>query len=795
MKNLRILDCTLRDGGYYNSWDFDYELVSEYLDCLGNSGIDIVEIGFRSSNSAGFSGPYKYSLDNFLEGLNFGDMTVAVMINAAEYTTRDGEADCSLLGDVFQNADSSPVDLVRIAVDLEEYSIAKDLCDLLRGLGYTTCINLMKAGGKSKQLIHKAVASIAKWGTIDTLYFADSLGNMAPKEVNQLAAWILELWDRPLGFHSHNNKGLALVNCLAALDAGVTWIDSTILGMGRGAGNVATESLLTELTLIDSEDRFSAESLYPILVKFQSLLEEYKWGPSVWYQFAANNNIHPTYVQQILSDGRYNTQQIAQIMKGLSRSNSSSFSQAILRSVLYGGVDVKQSSESALRRIFEGRNVLLLGNGRTRQKYGKQIAFFAEHYNCVVVALNFSSDLNLVPDVVAISHELRLLFEQAEIVSSKKVLLMPANTASNVEALDGISDDRLLKYGLTLSQDKLRFSAAGCELPAPLSLMFALCAVSAGNAKEIFLAGCDGTEGRAEDKHYINRSLEEYFRAEGRRPVTAITPTDYQVPQGCLFSTTPIDRTYLVVIPARYASTRFPGKPLVKVWQDKTLLELVWDQCVSAVGSENVVIATDDERIRQYCDLNKLNVVMTSNECLTGTDRVAEVAKQIRRKYYINVQGDEPLVQPSDILKVLDTCFSSPGAVVNAKCRVNSSALFDQTVPKVVCDSGGRLLYISRSGIPGRKEVAERDGSVSDELERQVCIYGFEMQHLTHYGVGKTKSKLESSEDIEILRLLESGQEVVMVDAHETEIAVDTPDDLEKLKRIFAETGRTTQKC
>ena len=795
MKNLRILDCTLRDGGYYNSWDFDDELVDEYLDCLANSGVHIVEIGFRSKNSEGFSGPYKFSLDHFLEGLNFRDMTVAVMINAAEFVTQDGEADSLSLLDVFQKVDSSPVDLVRVAVDLETYSTAKGLCDLLSGLGYTTCINLMKAGGKSKQLVHQTVASIAKWGTIDTLYFADSLGNMAPKEVKQLAVWILELWDKPLGFHSHNNKGLALVNCLAAIDAGVSWIDSTILGMGRGAGNVASESLLTELTLTDNEDQFSAESLYPILVKFQGLLAEYKWGPNVWYQFAANNNIHPTYVQQILCDDRYNTQQIAQIMKGLARSNSGSFSQAILRTVLYGKADNKQSSESALRQIFDGRNVLLLGNGSTRNKYSKQIAFFAEHYNCVSVALNFSSDLDLVPDVVAISHELRFLFEQAEIISSKKVVLIPANTAGNVELLDGISNDRLLKYGLTLSQDKLRFSAAGCELPAPLSLIFALCAASAGNAKEIFLAGCDGTEGIAEDKDYINRSLEEYFRVDGRRPVTAITPTDYRVPQGCLFSKTPIDRSFLVVIPARYASTRFPGKPLVKVLHDKTLLELVWDQCVSAVGSENVVVATDDERIRQYCDLNQLNVVMTSSECLTGTDRVAEVAKQIRRKHYINVQGDEPLVHPSDILKVLDTCFSSPGAVVNAKCRVTRPAFFDQTVPKVVCDASGRLLYISRSGIPGQKQIGDNDANASSGLERQVCIYGFEMQHLAYYGVGKTKSKLESSEDIEILRLLENGQDVVMVDAHETEIAVDTPEDLEKLKQIFAKTGRIAQTC
>ena len=110
---------------------------------------------------------------------------------------------------------------------------------------------------------------------------------------------------------------------------------------------------------------------------------------------------------------------------------------------------------------------------------------------------------------------------------------------------------------------------------------------------------------------------------------------------------------YIVVIPARYDSTRLPGKPLVDI-AGKPMIQRVYEQCIRAVESNRVYVATDDDRIRSVCESFGAKVVMTSSQCLTGTDRVAEVSRKIDARYYINVQGDEPIFNPADIKLLVD---------------------------------------------------------------------------------------------------------------------------------------------
>ena len=108
--------------------------------------------------------------------------------------------------------------------------------------------------------------------------------------------------------------------------------------------------------------------------------------------------------------------------------------------------------------------------------------------------------------------------------------------------------------------------------------------------------------------------------------------------------------SFLLVIPARYSSKRFPGKPLKKI-NGKEMISHVWEKCIRAVGEKNVLIATDSKKIYNFCNLNSYNTLMTSDKCLTGTDRLYEVSKKIKKNFYINVQGDEPLISVNDIKK------------------------------------------------------------------------------------------------------------------------------------------------
>jgi 3-deoxy-manno-octulosonate cytidylyltransferase (CMP-KDO synthetase) len=235
----------------------------------------------------------------------------------------------------------------------------------------------------------------------------------------------------------------------------------------------------------------------------------------------------------------------------------------------------------------------------------------------------------------------------------------------------------------------------------------------------------------------------------------------------------------VLIIPARYKSSRFPGKPLI-VLNGKTMIQRVWEQCSKAFDSSLIFIATEDERILKHCQENGMQCVLTSDNCLTGTDRVAEVAQKIEADYYINVQGDEPVINPEDIGKIIQLLPQSNGKILNGYCEIdNSDDYLSVSVPKVVMRQDNRLLYMSRAPIPGNKNNKFQKGF------RQVCIYAFPKEALNVFSQTIEKTPLELEEDIEILRFLEIGYEVQMVEMTKESIPIDNPEDVDKvLKRL-----------
>lgn len=232
---------------------------------------------------------------------------------------------------------------------------------------------------------------------------------------------------------------------------------------------------------------------------------------------------------------------------------------------------------------------------------------------------------------------------------------------------------------------------------------------------------------------------------------------------------------FIIVIPARYKSSRFPGKPLIDI-NGKSMIRRVWEKCVLASNPEKVVVATDNPVIEEHCKENGMNVIMTSENCLTGTDRVAEVSKKINAGFYVNVQGDEPMIDPDDILLVIESYKRSPGNTFCAMTRIDSVEDYEnKNIPKVVVKSDNSLIYISRTGIPSNKE------GINVPTMKQVCIYAFPKKHLEAFGPNQEKTTLEAIEDIEILRLLELDYVVKMVPVSSSSIAIDTPSDLEKV--------------
>ena len=546
-----VLDCTLRDGGYYTDWTFDTTLVRKLVSALDNNGIDIIEMGYKSPNKGG---PYRKCNDGFINSvINFKiKCKLAFMIDAKDFII-DNEINIGLIEDIIKPATASPFSICRIAAKADETKYLPILINTIRSLGYDVYCNLMSISSATDAEIVE-YCSVLKANQVVGRYVADSYGALTPERVRE----IFSTYDVN-GIHTHDNLGLAFANCLVAIDNNAEYVDGTLLGMGRGVGNVRTEQLLTWRTTITAD-------LLDSIDDFEKLQRVYKWGHNTLYMIAGMNRIHPLYIQDL---------------NGSNLTNS---------------------------------------------------------------------------DLLAAVNELRT---------------------------------------------------------------------------------CDKYDPKKTQELKTQRAV--------------------------------------VVIPARYKSNRFPGKPLAKIHGKEMVLHVA-ERAVEAVGIDNVYIATEDLEVAHVVTKAGLQVILTSDNCLTGTDRVAEAMREIKADIYVNVQGDEPMIDPKDIQSVIKLKQQYPDHIIN--CMANLQADEESTdlkIPKIICDLDNNLLYCSRSAIPGNK-----NGKSSNVL-KQVCIYAFSANQLMNF-YSQEKTPLEYEEDIEIVRCLEKGMAVKMLQVTNVSYAVDYPSDIKLIE-------------
>ena len=559
---MKLLDCTLRDGGYYTNWEFDTQMVRDLVTNLDLSKVDIIELGYKSPVKGG---KYRKCNDRFIwEVLEYKlpvNSELAFMIDAKDFI-KDKEIDYSLIDDVIHDQSNSPFTICRLAIKYNEIQAAKTIGRYIQSKGYKLIVNLMGISTLTDKEISEFV-SIAELEPL-ALYFADSYGNLEPKQVEKIIS-ILKNSEISVGIHTHDNLGLAFANCLVALDKGATFIDGTLLGMGRGVGNVKTEQLITYLSTY-----YNIDPVQKLIGKWMKpLKQKYKWGFTHNYMVSGLNHIHPLYTQTL----------------------------------------------------------------------------------------------------------------QNSFLNSNRI------------------QDILLQIENPLTFDKTKIK-------------------------------------------------------------------DQMVPK------------VAVVIPARYKSSRFPGKPLAKI-KGKEMILWVAGIAEIAVGLENVYVATENEEIVDVVKSYGYKVILTSDSCLTGTDRVAEAAMEIDADIIINIQGDEPLLNPDDIKKVIEYKSHYPDHVIN--CMANLTKYEDvknKKIPKVITNLEDELIYMSRNPIPGTKT-----GNGSNP-KKQVCIYAFNREHLQSFSSNK-KTPLGAQEDIEIIRFLEMGQKVKIVMLDNVSHAVDYPEDIKIVEDLL----------
>ncbi len=236
----------------------------------------------------------------------------------------------------------------------------------------------------------------------------------------------------------------------------------------------------------------------------------------------------------------------------------------------------------------------------------------------------------------------------------------------------------------------------------------------------------------------------------------------------------------LGIIPARYASTRFPGKPLVDI-QGKTMIQRVYEQAMKAKSLSKVIVATDDERIFNHVKSFKGEVLMTSDVHQSGTDRCAEVINQLSSQAFdavVNIQGDEPFINPIQINSVVEVLKKEQFMIATLVKRIyTEGVIHNSNIVKAVFSSEGKALYFSRSPIPYLRNIPTDEWLSKGEFYKHIGLYAYKSSVLKEIAL-LPPSRLEQLESLEQLRWLENGYAIGIAETDLETIGIDTPEDL-----------------
>lgn len=520
-----ILDCTMRDGGYYNDWDFSDEFVQAYFDTMGALGVTHVEVGFRFLNSKTHSGAWAYSPDEKIADFNLPrGVKVGVMVNLAEFKSPESLIQLSKMF-----PPSRQITFVRVACHFEELQFLKPVVEYLKSLGLDVGVNLMQVSERSEAELLEFI-DIGERSRADFLYVADSLGSLSPEMGSAIGALFSANSKVPFGAHAHDNKGSALHTTLAAMKSGAEMLDCTVLGMGRGAGNTQTESLLTELSILGVlEERPDgiAQLNQLIATHMQPLRDKYGWGPSLPYRLAADWGIHPTFVQELIQDGVVGARLVEALNK-LRAKRATRFSPSLLND---DGESKKVSSVTSLSNSLVGfseASLVIVGAGASAKKSWKEIERFIHRNDLVTFFLNTSGighGLGTRSFRVA-AHEDRLYSQAVEFWEAIESKITPYRA-------DGDSgkspNDSVISRVVDPEQNRFTVSDDGILVPNDLTLTYALGVAAFLGFKSIFLAGVDGYESNDTRNAELETTIQQFQHDFPEVSMLSLTATRFSV--------------------------------------------------------------------------------------------------------------------------------------------------------------------------------------------------------------------------------------------------------------------------
>ncbi len=527
---VKILDCTLRDGGYCNNWQFQKRDAGAIVSALNNAGVDIIELGYKSPKShtsTFFEGLFRYCTESQLQLLVENTTSeYAFMVDAKEFLKNDTVVR-SEVEDCIPICEESLFDWVRIASYHSTLQGTGELTDVLHDLGYRVTINLMGTSLLPEDDLHRAF-SLASTAKMDVLYFSDSFGDLQPNDIYNCTNVIRKYHSGKIGIHTHDNNGLAFANTIAAIDAGVDYIDATLMGMGRGAGNLRTEQILLYLYFKLHKKSVNPSELLDVMDSVMIPLHKtYQWGWDYTYMLSAMQSIHPTYCQHLRATNQYTIGQVNGILHCIDPSQREKYNGGALLKAIDSVVNRPVQYDEKLMDLplyepLDGDTFLVIATGPSVDSYSDEIIEFIKQKSPVVIECNPKNTLFESQSPIYIKAILNW-------VRLQKTLESPALSKTPIIAgLKAIPE----KYSYAnvrtipchISKGNVQIHRIGITLPAYVVGMFAVGLALLSKPKIVYLAGFDGYSDERNPKH---QEMNVFWKETSSSPLVSITPTTY----------------------------------------------------------------------------------------------------------------------------------------------------------------------------------------------------------------------------------------------------------------------------
>lgn len=517
-----ILDCTLRDGGYYTDWDFTDDFVADYLATVKTLPIDCVEAGYRSPAKDEYLGRYFYLGREDLLRIKRGlrpDQTVSLMLNAKDMKP-------GLIEPLMADAVGA-VDLVRFAVAPDAITPAVEMARILKGMGINAGLNVMYLS-KWHDACEKIAAPLEKAGdAVKIVALVDSLGGCYPSQVGNAVRTIKKLIPQEIGFHSHDNLSLAFANTLEAIEAGASMVDTTMAGIGRGAGNLSTELLLVHKWRHNFPVRMQK------LASFLSIMEELKaslgWGVNLPYMISGAANLKQADVMEWLSKRRYTASSIVSALEGSSMVNQGGYDEA-------SHPLLKDSPHAA----GQGKTCVIVGGGKSAAIHAGALYKFARETGALIIHSSLKK-IDIMPNegqfACLSGHELLN-------VPPERLKKLTADLAGYVVSgpprfLNSVPESAKV-YQVDLPETFLTGHLGPVSDVDPIQL--ALAAALALGAESIYLYGYDGYDYASPGDQALMRDIQKTLDAfMGGNPgleLASLLPTRYSLKVKSLYSLT-----------------------------------------------------------------------------------------------------------------------------------------------------------------------------------------------------------------------------------------------------------------